>query len=196
MANTTGRDNLRVSAALPIAEQARVLLIEDDLSYAGYVQALFYMNDELDGELVVAHTLAAGVKHLREQGEFDAVLLDLNLPDSQGLDTLSWLLGQVPKANVIVLTGNEDRGQGVQAVAAGAQDFLVKNSALEAQLPRAICFSIQRKYFLQRLEEAQNLARIGNWEIRPDDNYFYASPAVYNFFQLDREEHTCSRYEE
>ena len=162
---------------------AHVLLIEDDQSYADLVKILLSISEELRCEVTTCYTLTEGLLALEEH-DFEAILLDLNLPDSRGLDTLHRLLSQRPNSNVIVLTGSADREQGIRAVGSGAQDYLIKGEFEDEQLARALRFSIERKQILKRLEEAQRIARIGHWECRPATNHFYASNEVYHFFEL------------
>jgi serine phosphatase RsbU (regulator of sigma subunit) len=79
------------------------------------------------------------------------VLLDLGLPDSQGLDGLRWLLDCDPDAAVVVLTGMADEDLGEDAVRAGAQDYLVKGEVTGQTLHRVIRYAVERR----RWEEAQ-----------------------------------------
>jgi len=88
---------------------------------------------------------------------FDAVLLDLSLPDSQGLDTFTTLHTQTPTMPVVVLTGLDDQALAVGAVKEGAQDYLVKDQVDSNLLGRAIRYAIERK----RAEEA--LRRQRDW---------------------------------
>lgn len=163
----------------------QVLLIEDDLSYADLVKILLSANPEPECEVRVASTLAEGMQALEQRKDFDAVLLDLSLPDSDGLDTLLAVLKSFPTINVIVLTGSDDQEQGVLAVGAGAQDYLVKGDFEPSQLARVLRFSMERKQILMRLEEAQRIAKIGNWEYRPADDYFFASPQISEMLGVD-----------
>jgi signal transduction histidine kinase len=84
------------------------------------------------------------------EGAFQVVLLDLGLPDSQGLDTLRRALEAAPAVPVLVLSGLGDRELALEAVKAGAQDYLVKGQVDEYSLPRAIHYAVER----QRAEEA------------------------------------------
>lgn len=79
-----------------------------------------------------------------QDNQFDLVLLDLNLPDSRGLDTLAQLLLLVPNAPIIVLSGIEHDTLALQAVQQGAQDFLVKGKVKAHELARAMLFSLER----------------------------------------------------
>lgn len=80
---------------------------------------------------------------------FDAILLDLNLGDSRGLDTFLTLHSKVPQIPVVLLTGLEDERLGLRAVQVGAQDYLVKGQANAAAVARALRFSIERNRSLQ-----------------------------------------------
>ncbi|MEZ4985359.1 MAG: response regulator [Saprospiraceae bacterium] len=164
--------------------KVRVLLIEDDVSYAGLVGILLRANLEQECELVNAYHLADGLAQLAKRDDFDVVLLDLTLPDSEGLTTLNQVLRAFPEQTVVVLTGFDDPSQGIKAVQAGAQDYLVKNEFEPTELSRVIRFSMERRRVLLRLEEAQRIAKIGNWEVRPYSNYFYASKEVYRMLGI------------
>jgi serine phosphatase RsbU (regulator of sigma subunit) len=129
------------------AEQVRVLLIEDDDGDAFLVQELL---SEAGTSVSVqrARVLADARKLLADA---ECVLLDLGLPDSQGLDGLRWLLKQAPQAAVVVLTGVADEYLGEEAVRAGAQDYLVKGDVSGYMLHRVIRYAMERR----RWDEAQ-----------------------------------------
>ncbi len=76
--------------------------------------------------------------------EFDLILLDLNLPDSRHLDTLTRVIEVAPEIPIIVLTASEDDGFGLQAVQLGAQDFLRKGEFNYLTLDRAIIYGLER----------------------------------------------------
>jgi serine phosphatase RsbU (regulator of sigma subunit) len=80
-----------------------------------------------------------------EPDRFDCVLLDLNLPGTTGLDGLRGILRADPGAAVCVLTGLDDEHLGIAAVAAGAQDYLVKGKADGEVLVRAIRYAVERR---------------------------------------------------
>lgn len=167
-------------------ETVRVLLIEDDKSYADLINILLSNNNDQECEVTIAHTLADGFEQLNSnKTDFDAVLLDLNLPDSEGLNTLHRLMNAFPNRSIIVLTGTNNREQGVKAVGAGAQDYLVKGEFDLTYLARVLRFSMERKQILSRLEEAQQIAKVGNWEMRPEQDYFYASKEVYRILGVE-----------
>ncbi len=123
------------------AEQVRVLLVEDDDGDALLVEELLH---EAGTEVTVqrARRLADAWKLIPDAA---CVLLDLGLPDAQGLDGLRWLLGQEPDATVVVLTGMAGESLGEEAVRAGAQDYLVKGDVTGTMLHRVIRYAVERR---------------------------------------------------
>ncbi|TQL04465.1 PP2C family protein-serine/threonine phosphatase [Cellulomonas sp. SLBN-39] len=121
----------------------RVLLVEDDDGDALLV-AEHLRDVGLDGALVRVRSLDEAVTQL----DADCVLLDLGLPDATGLGALERLLtaGSPP---VVVLTGLTDAGAGLDAVAAGAQDYLVKGDVDGEAIARSVRYAVQRR----RLED-------------------------------------------
>ncbi|MEE8493586.1 MAG: diguanylate cyclase [Nitrospirales bacterium] len=128
----------------------RILLVEDNPVDAQLAQ------DSLDewgaGKFEVEHvdTLAEALRRLSRQ-RFDAVLLDLSLPDAKGVDTVTYVLRTSPGVPIVVLSGWGDDDVGVQAVQKGAQDFLVKGMVNGALISRAVRFAIERKRAEERL---------------------------------------------
>jgi serine phosphatase RsbU (regulator of sigma subunit) len=127
----------------PVRDPKRlhVLLIEDDDADAFLVSELL---DEADAavDLVNAKSLAEA---RRLMATADCILLDLGLPDAQGLDGLRQVLALSGGAAVCVLTGRQDEHLGVVAVAEGAQDYLVKGQVDGVLLTRALRYAVERK---------------------------------------------------
>jgi len=119
----------------------RVLLVEDDPGDAFLVTELLA---EVDPDLVVTvvSTIAAAVDQL---GSCDCMLLDLNMPGTSGLEGLHAVLRADDTAAVCVLTGLDDEHLGMAAVAAGAQDYLVKGKVDGQVLIRAIRYAVERR---------------------------------------------------
>jgi diguanylate cyclase (GGDEF)-like protein/PAS domain S-box-containing protein len=90
-----------------------------------------------------AETLAAAIESLR-QCAYDAVLLDLGLSDSEGVSAVRTLRTRFPDAVVIVLTGRDEEPLGLDAMASGAQDMLIKGTFDTAALARALHYAIER----------------------------------------------------
>jgi len=126
----------------------RVLIVEDNPGDAWLIR------EHLSGarvtgtlapafQLVLADRLAAGLARLAEGG-IDAVLLDLSLPDSQGLDTFVKAQAQAPDVPMVVLTGLDDEAVALQAMQAGAQDYLVKSQSDRSLLGRTVRYAVER----------------------------------------------------
>lgn len=134
----------------------RVLLIEDNEDDAYLVQETLNERQEPKCDLEWTDRLRRGLKRLAE-GRFDVVLLDLSLPDSQGLETFDRLQAQAHGVPLVVLTGLDDEAMAVQAVRKGAQDYLVKGRLVPDLLVRALRYAVERKQVeaALRLSEAR-----------------------------------------
>jgi serine phosphatase RsbU (regulator of sigma subunit) len=134
-------------------ERLRVLLVEDDEGDAFLVRELLH-EAEAPFDLAVATTLREAMTMMRG---VQCVLLDLGLPDAEGIDGLRKLLGAAGSAAVCVLTGRSDEHLGVAAVAEGAQDYLVKGQVDGVLLTRALRYAVERK---RADENAQRLREV------------------------------------
>src|SRR5689334_5447991 len=136
-----------------------VLLVEDDPADVFLVRELLA---EVDPDLVVS--VAESVAEVTSGGllgRCDCVLLDLNLPGTDGLEGLRQILRADDTAAVCVLTGLDDEYLGTAAVAAGAQDYLVKGKVDGQVLIRAVRYAVERRRAeasLMRLREEQMAA--------------------------------------
>lgn len=133
----------------------KILLVEDN---PGDVLLLQHMLAELTSiELKWVHVeqLKTAIELLRS-AKFDVILLDLVLPDSQGLNTLVQIQVQDPLTPIVVLTGMTDETLAVQAMQAGAQDYLVKGQSHDCELLlRSIRYAIERKRIAATLEQRE-----------------------------------------
>ncbi|WP_304656302.1 PP2C family protein-serine/threonine phosphatase [Streptomyces parvus] len=123
---------------------ATILLVEDDAGDALLVEEML-ADSELDSALTWCKTLGEARTFLRASTAPVCVLLDLHLPDVHGLDAVRQILETDGEAAIVVLTGLEDSGTGLRAVAGGAQDYLVKGRLGPEILSRAIRYALQRK---------------------------------------------------
>jgi CheY-like chemotaxis protein len=127
-----------------------VLLVEDDEEDQHLI-----IEDlkPLAGEyrLVCAGLLKEAVELVTSRS-FDLIMLDLGLPDSQGLDTFIRLHEKAPEVPFVVITGRDDDDTAMQALKAGAQDYLVKGRIGRELLRRSIRYSIERQQLLLRIE--------------------------------------------
>jgi serine phosphatase RsbU (regulator of sigma subunit) len=132
----------RTPAAIVSEAAVDVLLVEDDAGDALLVEE--YLADSgLTTRLRWVRSLTDALVLVNDH--LDCVLLDLHLPDGEGLDALHRILAVAPQAAVLVLTGLTDLDVAVQAVTAGAQDYLLKGQVDGQVLARAIRYSVQRK---------------------------------------------------
>ncbi|WCB97012.1 hypothetical protein DSM104299_05783 [Baekduia alba] len=133
----------------------RVLLVEDDDGDAFLFEELL-RDADLDVSVVRERTVAAAAALLPD--DVACVVLDLGLPDADGLAALHRLRAAAPGVPMLVLTGLSDSARGLEAVAAGAQDYLVKGRVDGELLARSIRYAIER----QRAEVVQGQLRAAN----------------------------------
>jgi diguanylate cyclase (GGDEF)-like protein/PAS domain S-box-containing protein len=133
----------------------KLLLIEDNPSDALLLRE--HLTDAYGTKiaLIQAQTLVEALQQLAAQA-FDAVLCDLGLPDSQGLDTFCQIHARAGTAAIVLLTGLEDEEIGMRAVQTGAQDYLLKHELKGNLLPRAIRYALERKRAEQALRRAHD----------------------------------------
>ena len=137
--------------------KTRVLLIEDSDTDALLIQAHL----KKSGLPVVIRRegrLGEGLRHI-DQGAVDVVLLDLNLPDSTGLDTFRAIHDRVKRLPVIVLSGQDDLETAVAAVSQGAQDYLPKTELNRITLARSVRYAVERS---RRQQAEQELSTAGD----------------------------------
>ena len=136
-----------------------VLLVEDNPADARLVRERL---QEAVGSLFrveCADRLSAGVRRL-QAGGVDVLLLDLGLPDSLGLETFEKLHAQQPAVPIVVLSGAADEQLAMEAVRAGAQDYLVKGTESCQALTRALRYAIERKHTEEEIRQLnQNLEK-------------------------------------
>lgn len=132
-----------------------LLLIEDNPADATLLQASLEEDHQaVSFKTKVAERLSEGLNHMTEN-KFDLVLLDLGLPDSQGLETLKSVTRQQPEVPVVVLTGLSDQDMGLHAVGQGAQDYLIKGQVDSDALTRVIRYALERHNQQQSLEHTR-----------------------------------------
>lgn len=124
----------------------RVFLIEDNASDERLITGM--LKECGGGQLLirgVAHRLSDAIRTLQVEEGVDVVLMDLSLPDSQGIDTFRNLAQALPALPIIVLSGYDDEQLAVMTVHNGAQDYLVKYELTGKLLVRSINYAIERK---------------------------------------------------
>jgi diguanylate cyclase (GGDEF)-like protein len=126
------------------ARALRVLIVEDNPGDAILVREMLREADPLGFELIHANRLSAGIEQLLGPGA-DCVLLDLSLPDAEGLDALTQVQAVSLDVPVIVFSGRSDERIAVRAVQEGAQDYLIKGQVDGRLLARSINYAVERK---------------------------------------------------
>jgi len=143
------------------SQRVRILLVEDDPDDVWVMRNL--LMDRWDGpfDLVHVETLSAALERAAAGG-IDVVLLDLALPDSQGLESFLLMHARAAEVPIVVLTGLDDETAAVKAVQTGAQDYLVKGQVDDNLLVRSIRYAIERT----RRHDAERALRATSEEFR------------------------------
>jgi len=122
----------------------KILLIENDPAAAGAIQAALTGSHTGSFEVEWVRQLAEGLARLSKKG-IAAVLLNLSLPDSHGIETFDRLLIAAPDVPILILGGPDDEALAKQAVERGAQDYLLPGHLDSYSLPRALRNAVERK---------------------------------------------------
>lgn len=141
----------------PNVTPIKVLLVEDNPGDAYLIK--FLLKESLTAEFQVKNAghLAKGLD-LLENEDFDVILLDLQLPDSHGIETLEKVQQHVLHIPIVLLTGLDDEAFALEAVREGAQDYLVKGKIESDLLVRTLKYAIERK-------QAEQMIRRRNMEL-------------------------------
>lgn len=133
----------------------KVLLVDDDELDRRLVKlVLVQTQGQVRFNVQTAASLSEAIQKL-PAGGFDIVLQDLNLPDGRGTEIVEKVFSVVPNVPIVVLTGFDDEEAGLEAIRAGAEDYLVKGSGLEYTLIKTIRYAIERKKSKASLIEAK-----------------------------------------
>lgn len=142
----------------------RILLVEDNPADVEYIRVSLQWRNGPTVDLDVATDLTSGIEKLEEAAvspnRYDAVLLDLSLPESRGLETLRRVC-YVTSAPVIVLSGTQDEKVALEAVAIGAQDYLIKGNSKGPAILRSVRYAIERAHMQEQVQHAQKLENLG-----------------------------------
>ncbi|PMB21776.1 ATP-binding protein [Fischerella thermalis] len=147
-----------------IASSIKILLIEDNLAEARLLQEFLKQAQSHEFTLLNVKRLGDALSLLSNCNEiscdFDVILLDLTLPDSEGLTSLPLLISQAPTVPIVVLTNTNDDELAIEAVRQGAQDYLVKRQVNVEVLIRALRYAIERKHTLESLRAVNHALEI------------------------------------
>src|ERR671937_1145382 len=141
-------------------ERPRVLVVDDEESVVVTIKAIL----QLDGYEVSTTTSGETAKQLVHDTEFDLVLTDLRLEDGDGLDVLKAVREHTPETVTIMLTGYASLESAIQALRAGAYDYLIKPSEVE-ELRSTVARGIERRRLGQELHTRMTQLELANREI-------------------------------
>ena len=136
-------------------KHVKLLLVEDDPDDVWVMRNLLGDRWDEPFDMVQVELLSAAVERLAEDS-FDVILLDLTLPDSQGLETFFVVNSQADETPIVILSSCDDEQSAVKAVQAGAQDYLVKGQVNDRVLARSIRYAIERSRRRRAEEEVRD----------------------------------------
>ena len=142
-----------------LSQDIKVLLIEDNLAEARLLKEILKGNEKKEFHLVNVSRLSEAISLLK-QTNFDVILLDLTLPDSQDLESLAPLLITAPKLPIVVLTNTNDDNLALAALRQGAQDYLIKREVSLEILTRSLCYAIERKQMEEAFRESNEALKM------------------------------------
>lgn len=134
-----------------MSEPISILLVEDNPADAELVTELLQEVDSADFKVTRAGRLSEALSSLDDNSQA-CLLLDLGLPDAQGIESVISIRSMHPNLPIVVLTGRDDEQTGIEALREGAQDYLVKGRVDGDTISRAVRYSIERK----RLDAAKS----------------------------------------
>ena len=136
-----------------------LLLVEDNPGDARLLREMFNEQGSLGTELTHVNSMSEAEKHLAEHA-VDIILLDLGLPDAQGLSAVRRARAVAPRVPLVVLTGLDDESLAAQTLQEGAQDYLIKGQIDSRGLVRALRYAIERNNMEEALFEEKERAQV------------------------------------
>ena len=135
-----------------------ILIIEDNLG--DYTLIEDYLNEQTDVVVInLATSYSKAKETLGNQKNFDIILLDLSLPDADGIELVGNVVKLAGNTPVIVLTGNSDKNFGINTLSLGISDYLLKDELTASNLNKSIFYTIERSRINRALRESENKYR-------------------------------------
>ena len=132
--------------------------MEDNPADARLLREAIKETEDISIILSHADTLTQALARITDD-HFDVIMLDLSLPDEEGLETLVRMHAQAPNVPIVVLTGLDDEGLAMRAVREGAQDYLVKGQVTSRVLVRSMRYATERKRAIEELQRSEEYFR-------------------------------------
>ena len=142
----------------------KVLYVEDEMDHAILIRELIEEIKNVHYELTHVQNLNETLLELNNNN-YDIILLDLSLPDEQGVDTVARVCEQAPDIPVVVMSGTDDETMAIKALQKGAQEYLVKGKVQSHALSRILRYAIMRhkgRVELQSLSLVDDLTGLYN----------------------------------
>ena len=136
-----------------------VLLVEDNLGDARLIREMFNEQGQRNVSLTHVECMKDAEKHLAEHA-VDMILLDLGLPDTQGLEAVRRTRAAAPRTPMVVLSGLDDESVALLAIQEGSQDYLIKGQIEPRELIRAMRYAVERKIIEEKLFDEKERAQV------------------------------------
>ena len=137
------------------SKSINILIVEDNTGDVVLIKNAL-KESNLDCRITHKETLAEGIREIKK-GHVDSILLDLGLPDSSGIETLTRITELATDCSIVILTGNADEQLGVEAMKMGAHDYVIKSNLAPSSLPRIIRYAFERKEVERLLQKHQHI---------------------------------------
>ena len=175
-------------------DKMKVLLIEHDEGFARYVGEMLGQARDFEAQILAFSDLGKGLSALGGD-DFDVVVMDMSLPDGAGLANVNLLRAGAPQVPIIVAGDSDDEAVALEAVHAGADDYLVKTQLTPSWLERSLRYAIERNRMDRALLEAEEKYHgvfdhlvEGIFQTTPDGRYLMANAALARIYGYDTPE--------
>jgi len=175
-------------------DRLKVLLIEHDAGFARYVGEMLGQARDLTADLQSENNLGRGLTALADEN-FDVVVMDMSLPDGAGLANVPLIRAKAPELPIIVAGDSTDEAVALEAVHAGAQDYIVKGQLTPGWLERSIRYAIERNRVDRALLMAEEKYHSvfdhlveGIFQTTPQGRYMMANAALARIYGYDSPE--------
>ncbi len=175
-------------------DKLKVLLIEHDDGFARYVGEMLGQARDFEAQILSFSDLGNGLSALGGD-DFDVVVMDMSLPDGAGLANVNLLRAGAPQVPIIVAGDSDDEAVALEAVHAGADDYLVKTQLTPGWLERSLRYAIERNRMDRALLEAEEKYHgvfdhlvEGIFQTTPDGRYLMANAALARIYGYDTPE--------